>query len=286
MDSQGWRCLYRILVQEARGLAPHQRRPKFTDLLIVGMFLWAVAHDRPMCWACRPCNYHGAFRPRKLPSASQFSRRLREERTEQLLGRVFERLAEPDRPTPVIYLDGKPLVVGACSKDPDAHAGRVYGGFARGYKLHAITTEDKRILCWAVAPLNVDERTMAATLLAKVQPQGLVLADGNYDSSKLYDQVAESGGYLLTPLPKNAGTGHHYQSPWRLAAIEAWQCGYARYVYADRIGIEQCLGNLTSYGGGLGPLPAWVRTLPRVHRWVGAKLILYHARLRVERVAA
>ena len=286
MDSQGWRCLYRIVVQEARRWPRRQRRPKFTDALIVGMFLWAVWHDRPMCWACQRCNYHGPFRPRKLPSGSQFSRRLREERTEQLLSRVFRRLAEPDHPTPVIYLDGKPLVVGPCSKDHDARAGRVYGGFARGYKLHAITTEDQRFLCWAVAPLNVDERVVAATLLAEVQPRGLLLADGNYDSSKLYDQVAESGGHLLTPLPANAGGGHHRQAPSRREAIQAWRHGVTSYVYRDRIGIEQCFGNLTGYGGGLGPLLAWVRTLPRVRRWVGGKLILYHVRLRLRRTAA
>ena len=40
------------------------------------------------------------------------------------------------------------------------------------------------------------------------------------------------------------------------------------------------------YGGGLGPLPPWVRTLERARRWVGAKLILHHARLAVKRAVA
>ena len=33
-------------------------------------------------------------------------------------------------------------------------------------------------------------------------------------------------------------------------------------------------GNLTNFGGGLSPLPAWVRRLHRVERWVRAKLIV------------
>jgi hypothetical protein len=40
-------------------------------------------------------------------------------------------------------------------------------------------------------------------------------------------------------------------------------------------------------GGGLGPLPAWVRGLRRVTRWTGAKIILYNARIQVrKRMAA
>jgi hypothetical protein len=34
----------------------------------------------------------------------------------------------------------------------------------------------------------------------------------------------------------------------------------------------------STYGGGVGLLPAWFRSLPRVQRWVGAKLILLHAK--------
>ena len=286
MDSQGWRMVYPIVVAESRVLFGWRRgRYQYGDALIVGMLLWAVWHDRPAAWACDRRHYGGVFRPRRLPSASQFSRRLRSERTAQLLTAVFRRLAETDRATPVCCLDAKPLVVGPCSKDRDARAGRVYGGFARGYKLHAITTEDRRFLCWSVEPLNVDERRVATELVDTVRPRCLLLTDGNYDSGALYDQVASWGGQLLAPIPTNAGRGHRRQSAARLAVIEAWR-GVAGYVYRDRICIEQTFGHLTSFGGGLGPLPAWVRTLPRVRRWVGCKLILYHARLRLRNKAA
>ena len=46
--------------------------------------------------------------------------------------------------------------------------------------------------------------------------------------------------------------------------------------------VERAFGVLTSTAGGLGPLPAWVRTLGRVRRWVGAKIILYNARLQAQ----
>jgi len=175
------------------------------------------------------------------------------------------------------FLDGRPLPVGPCSKDQDARAGRVYGGFARGYKLHALVSEDKRVLAWSVTSLNRAEVKVAEVLVDKARPCGLVLADNNYDSRKLYDMVASYGGQLLTPLPQNAGRGHVRQSPSRLVAAEAWK-GIAGYVYKDRIIVERCFSHLSAFGGGLAPLPPWVRTLPRVRRWVGAKLIIYHAR--------
>ena len=151
MDSQGWRMVYQIVRKESRRLFGRRTQwYRYGDDLIVMMLLWAVMNDRPLSWACQRCYYGGWFRPRQLPSVSQFSRRVRSDRTAELLTAVFQRLAEPSRVTPVCFLDGKPLVVGPCSKDAEARAGRVYGGFARGYKLHAIVSEDRRILCWSV----------------------------------------------------------------------------------------------------------------------------------------
>ena len=52
-------------------------------------------------------------------------------------------------------------------------------------------------------------------------------------------------------------------------------------VHRQRANAEGILGNLCGYGGGLAGLPPFVRRLHRVRRWVGGKIILYHARLRV-----
>jgi hypothetical protein len=252
------------------------------------MYLWSVGHDRPLCWACDRTNYGGCFRPRTLPSVSQFCRRVQTVRIQRLLQAVHDRLAEADRPSPVCYVDGRPLPVGACTKDRDAKRGRIPGGFGRGYKLHALATEDRRVPRWSVTALNVSEQTVAEALveaLPKDVALNLLLGDSNYDSGPLYDKVAERGGCLITPLPKNAGKGHRLQSPARLEAVGAWQ-GIAGYVYPDRWNVERCFAAQSSYGGGLAPLPAWVRTLPRVRRWIGAKLIIYHARLAHRRAVS
>ena len=59
-------------------------------------------------------------------------------------------------------LDGKPLTIGGCSKDRQAGYGRAAGGKARGYKIHVIYGSDGSIAAWRIAPMNVDERVMAA----------------------------------------------------------------------------------------------------------------------------
>jgi len=132
-------------------------------------------------------------------------------------------------------------------------------------------------------PLNVNEKPVATELIEHRPPKGVLLADGEYDSNALYDKVAERGGHLLTPVFRNAGKGHRRQSPSRIAVAEAWKTGAAAFVYQDRFLVEGVFGNQSSFGGGLQPLPAWVRTLPRARRWVGAKLIIYHARMQCRR---
>jgi len=271
------------------------RRPTYPDRLILRMYFWSAGHDRPPSWAVDRANYGGPFRPRKLPSRSQFNRRLAEDHTQRILQRVQDELARPGLPSPVYTLDGKALPVGPVSKDPDAGRGKASGGWAKGYKLHAAVAEDGRIVCWSVMPLNVDEKVVAAELVARLPPvcgaDDLVLADSNYDSADLSAQCAADGRPLLTPLRAQQRVkpeGHHpvtlrQMGPARRATVAAWRDHPAlcRFVLKSRVGIERNFSTLTCGGGGLGPLPAWVRTLARVRRWVGAKIALYHARLEV-----
>ena len=49
---------------------------------------------------------------------------------------------------------------------------------------------------------------------------------------------------------------------------------FGKALYALRGDIERRFGNLTGFGGGLQPLPSWVRTPHRVALWVAAKLVL------------
>lgn len=277
MGSHVWRTVYQTIRTVDREIPRVGRRPIYSDVLIVGMYLWSVMHDRPLCWACDRENYASCFRPRRLPSISQFCRRIQIGRCDLILQRVHERLAHLDWASELSFVDGRALTVGPHTKDQDARAGRGAGGFARGYKLHAWSTQDGRIPVWSVMPLNVNEKPVAAEMWRYRTTDGLVLADGEYDARHLYDQVDAEGGQLLTPVSRNAGKGHIPQSAARNRAAWAWK-GIAGYVYQTRGTAERTFAHLSAYGGGLAPLQAWVRTLPRVRRWVGAKLIIYHAR--------
>jgi len=262
--------------------------------LIVSIYLWSVMHDRTLSWACDRSNYRKPFRPRKLPSVSQLSRRIRTQRCQKLLQAVHDELGDLKTPTSISYLDGKPLTVGVASKDAQARRGHVMGGFAKGYKVHICSTSDRRIPLWSVQSLNCGETLAAEALIAHMpmfSSQALVLGDGAYDSQRLYNALALKNAALLArPRGMNLKDieawkkGRHPKSkesgPVRNEAMAAWKNppGPATWIYRQRIHVEGTLSNLCGFGGGLGPLPAWVRGLPRVRRWVGAKIILYHAR--------
>ena len=74
---------------------------------------------------------------------------------------------------------------------------------------------------------------------------------------------------------------HVYLVRMKIDMLAVWQQipQQAQWIYRMRVHVEGTFSNLTRYGGGLGPLPAFVRRLDRVRRWVGAKIILYHLRL-------
>lgn len=285
MDSHIWRVVYKVIRQADRGIPRCGRRPQYSDALIVAIYLWSVAHDRPLCWACERSNYASCFRPRRLPSVSQFCRRIKSDRCQAILQRVHDILSQCESTTSVSFMDGRALTVGPHTKDREATRGWARGQFGRGYRLHAWASEDGRIPLWSVTSLNVSEKTVAKVLVNHGIVGRFVLADAGYDSSAVYDAFMNRGVCLLTKMQqKNAGKGHRRQSPARLAAAHAWR-GIAGYVHEERDQIERYFGQHAVTGGGLGPLPGWVRTLERVRRWVGAKLILYHARLSLRRAA-
>jgi hypothetical protein len=284
MSSLEWPRLYQMIRRADRLLPRPKRKPVYADTLIVAMYFWTVGHDRPQVWACDRRNYHRPFLPRRLPSVSRFNRRIRTPRAHAILQAV-ERLSRPPETVGIQLLDGRPLPVGACSKDQQARPGRVYGGFARGYRLHACMSENRYFLAWKVTPLNTAEKRVALELLRQTRPQGLVLADGNYDAGYLYDVTAGYGGQLLATPRRGAGGGHRRLSPHRRLALYLWK-SHETWIRAQRKAIDRFFGQHSSYGGGLSPLPAWVRTPARVQRWVQAKIILYHVRITVRRDAA
>lgn len=285
MSSHAWRLVYQSLRRVNRRIPKQGRACRYNDVLIVGMFLWAAFHDRPLCWATERSNYASLFRPRRLPSRSQFGRRIRTTRCQELINALNRELAMIEDVPNIFLMDSRPLRLGSYSRDPDARCGHAGGGFSKGYRLHALATKQGQIVSWRLAPMNGNDRLVARELIEEARPQGMVLADGGYDSGTLYDQVQKHGAQLLTPLPVNVGGGHRPPSRARLSAARMWKNG-AKALYRERLEIERIFSRQSSFGGGLAPLPAWVRRKERVWRWVAAKLILYHARLALRTEAA
>lgn len=279
MSSHGWRELYQIIKREARRLPRPRRRFQYSDALIAAMFFWAAWHDRPQCWAAQRTSYHGLFRPRRLPSNSEFNRRVRSARFAQLLMQIFDALLPPAAPGAALVLDARPLPVGACSKDQAAQPGRVYCGFARGYRVHALVNANGFVVAFRLTSMNAAEPDVALDMLQEAAPGDTVLTDGVNDSARLYE-AAEARGVCFRARPrKNAAQGHRPQSAARLRGIADWRT-HATEFERRRDAIERVFGWQSSFGGGLAPLPAWVRTPARTYRWVAAKLTIYHVRRR------
>lgn len=287
MSSQEWQLVYRTIRMVDRSVSRTTRRPLFPDTLIVAMYFWSVAHDRPLCWAAFRTNYSSIFRPRRLPSRSQFCRRIKTERCQLILRNVFHRLANVNHesPSPITLMDGRGLRVQSHSTDPDATRGYASGGFGRGYKMHALANENGRFLDVRVRSMNVAEKIVARELIDENRPAGLLLADQGYESGPLYEYAAARRVVMMTPLFKNAGSGHRPQSKARMFAKQLWKT-FGADLYQRRTAIERFFGQLSGFGGGLAPLPPWVRRLDRVERWVRTKVTLYHARLTVKENAA
>jgi hypothetical protein len=284
MECELWPRLYVLVWRVRRRL--RQKRVHFSDAVIVLVFLWGCLHDRPQSWACEPRNWKSTqLKPLRIPSDSTLSRRLRSPSVKFFMSALEESIRNTGDHGLLSFIDGKALTVGPCSKDPEARAGRAAKGMARGYKLHAIWSDRPFPEVWTVRPLNENESPVARTLIPQLCGGGYLLGDGQYDVNALHDLSYKHGHQLLTfPRVKNAkGLGHIRQSPHRLHAIEMRQRDFGRELLGSRRTIERHFGNVTSFGGGLAPLPNWVRRLERVRRWVWGKLIINAERIRVRK---
>ena len=65
MDECVWGAIRLAIRTADRSIPRHGRRPRHRDELIVRLYFWAVAHDRPLCWACRRSSYGRLMRPRE-----------------------------------------------------------------------------------------------------------------------------------------------------------------------------------------------------------------------------
>jgi Transposase DDE domain len=298
MERELWPRIYHLVM--ACGTSIRQSDVTFQPHLLVLVLLWAALHDRPQSWACDEANWSTtALRPAALPSAATVSRRLRSIAVGVLMRDLAARLRDIVPPPLIAALDGKPLPLGGASHDPDARNGHGAGKIARGYKLHAVWGGRPMPEAWSVEPLNVCETKAAEALLPELVGRGggYLLADGEYDANGVFDAAGAVGYQLVAPREDpGAGLGHRRQSPYRLRCIELLRGtvgaagslrdridrtfgAFGRELYALRGRIERSFGNATSFAGGLGPLPAWVRRMHRVWRWVWAKLLINAVRI-------
>ena len=285
------RELWKILSRQITAVDRQFPKDRYTHSVgrVVRVYLWSVLHDRPIDWACRRENWPGVRPPNALPHQSRMSRRLRQKDTLEFLTELTRRFSDRGEYDLVKMLDGKPLHVARHSQDSDATFGYGAGGMCRGYKLHAIYGHSGALLAWQVHPMNVGETTVAQELVKELPDEGYLLADCNYDRNPLYDMAHTHGHQLVAPRKKpKTGLGHRRHSPQRLRSIKLLEDSgqFGRKLFSMRGRIEGCFGNLCSYGGGLTCLPAWVRTLDRVTRYVHAKILIRAVRKTMIRQGA
>lgn len=281
MEGQVWRIVESLL----HGAQPASRKFRFSHGEILRVVLWAVLHDRPMRWACRPEHWPGTCRPACLPHPSTISRRWRtaalREEADRLQTKAIRCLGGGGR---YVAIDGRPLVVGGCSKDPDARVGRGARGMARGYKMYAAVDARQIIVAYQIHPMSMAEQTVALSLLTQLPAEAIrVVGDKIYDSMKLHRVATACGLRLYTPLREDR-VGRR-QQPRRLQLLRLLERDVGRRLMRWRTGIERTFGNNTAVSFGFKGLPAWARRSHRVDRWMWGKTLLHHAWLIEKRAA-
>jgi hypothetical protein len=277
MDMDGQ--LFTELYQRVAKMARVRRRPyeQYSDLTIALVYLWSVLHDRPQGWGCTAENWDIEIPFGSLPSESCLSRRLNTPAVKELLNSLCDGLWGRFGTCLAKAVDGKPLLVSKSSTDKTAKLGPAGGGqLSKGYKLHAIVDGAGMLLAWAVAPMNHGESTVAKKLVRRLKDHGGYLAgDSNYDYNALYATAAAYGHQLVAPPKrKGKGLGHMVHSPHRLRGLDLLTKPLARELAkVRRTSAERFFGNLGWRAGGLSQLPGFVRSLPRVRRFVQGKLI-------------
>jgi len=274
MEGELFEQLYRLLL--AFGKRP--AHCVFSDVWIAAVYLWAVLHDRPVCWACDPINWPARWQDRDLPCSSTMSDRLKRFSITQLFLAVEQHYGQQWGESWCYWMDGLPLPVGGATQDRQARYGRGAGVMAKGYKFHAIVQAGGGAVSWRIAPLNVNEKKMAKRMLRDLPAMsGYLVGDGEYDANEVHRWAEQRGLRSLAPRRQGTALGHARQSDARLRSVRLQDGPFGQDLLHGRAGIDRFFGQWTSCPVGLKPLPPWVRGLRRVRQWVAAKLICFYA---------
>lgn len=283
------REIWRVIARSIKRLPPTRPRGAvYSDREILAVVLWAALHDRPICWACRRGNWPRQAWRRRLPDQSTMSRRLRRAEILKHTRQLIDVMQQCRQSSATLFVDGKAFEISENTQDPDARIGRGVARYAKGYKLHALIDDCRRLLAWRVHPLNEAECIVAHTLLRdaahRLQPGAMLLADAAYDSNRLYLRAAVHRVQLIAPrqIPgrRLAIDRKHHRHRVKSVAITEGRGSKKRkrWLANRRAAIERYFGTLASVGGGLSSLPAWARRLHRCRIWVAAKLVIHTAR--------
>lgn len=274
MEDELWKRLCSEIGQIAKGF--RTSKVQHSDAWVVEVYLYSVLHDRPICWACDRRHWPASYAHCSFPSPSCMSRRLPLAGVRCVLDQLEQRLGvRLGRHALLKWIDAMPLPVGGSTTDRHARFGRAAGCMAKGYKYFAIVDPNSVAVAWRVGPMNFSEKRMARRLIRDLSGQGYLVGDGEYDCNDLYHRCAAQG-YQLLAAKRQGGMGHRRHSPHRLRGIQLQQQPFGKALLAGRAGIDRFFGQWGNYACGLKRLPHWVRGLPRVHRYIQAKLIWHY----------
>ncbi len=281
------RDLWKLIVASLRRLPRSRpRNAQYDNRQVLAVYLWAALHQRSVDWATKREHWPMQAWRRQLPDQSTMSRRLRDPAIQQDLRHLLHLMQRYYQKGRLLIVDGKAFELHNRSRDRDAKVGWASGGYAKGYKLHAIIDDQQRVVNWRVTPMNKAETVVAAEIIresstAHLAP--LMVGDRSYDTNPLHAATSELGVQLLAGRRKpNRDIGHRLHHPHRLRAIEftenrgGWMWDYLRNRRQD---IERFFSSLVCSGVGISHLPPWIRRKHRVTNWIGAKLVINAARI-------